>query len=99
TTKSDDLSLHDALPIYDPVEQHRIQQSIETPMDHEHLIEIMKRNALVEQTLTPEALYSVREQMEKAQARKLHPHFIRSFFEKARSEEHTSELQSRENLV
>jgi hypothetical protein len=80
----------------DPVEQHRIQQSIETPMDHEHLIEIMKRNALVEQTLTPEALYSVREQMEKAQARKLHPHFIRSFIEKA-FEHLNGELRQRES--
>ena len=80
----------------DPVEQHRIQQSIETPMDHEHLMNIMKRNALVEQTLTPEALYSVREQMEKAQARKLHPHFIRSFFEKA-FEHLNGELRKRES--
>ncbi|TQE99105.1 MAG: DUF3883 domain-containing protein [Spiribacter salinus] len=79
----------------DPMEQHRIQASIETPMDHQHLVEIMKRNALVEQTLTPEALYSVREQMEKAQARKLHPHFIRSFFEQA-FEHLKGELRQRE---
>jgi len=49
----------------------------------DHLQEIIQRNALVESSLSMEHLYSVREQMEKAEARKLHPLYIQSFFEEA----------------
>jgi len=67
----------------DPVERHELHQRIDTPMDHEHLKAIMERNALVQQAMSKEALYSVREQMDKAQARKLHPLYIQAFFERA----------------
>ena len=48
----------------------------------------MARNALSEEVMTPERLYAVKEEMEKAEARKLQPFFIRSFFMEAFSNLH-----------
>lgn len=42
--------------------------------------EILHRNVLVEQHISVEDLYAVKEEMEKAEARKLQPYFIRAFF-------------------
>ena len=43
----------------------------------------MRRNALVEQHMDLADLYAVKEEMEKAEARKLQPYFIRAFFTEA----------------
>ena len=43
----------------------------------------MRRNALVEQHMNLEQLYVVKEEMDRAEARKLQPHFIRAFFGEA----------------
>lgn len=58
----------------------RLNQKIEGALDTRHLEEILRRNALVEQHMGLEDLYAVKEEMEKAEARKLQPHFIRAFF-------------------
>lgn len=59
------------------------KEVIEGALDTEHLKSIIKRNALVEQHMGIEQLYAVKEEMDKAEARKLQPHFIKSFFEEA----------------
>ena len=56
---------------------------MEGALDTEHLKNIMNRNALAEEVMTPERLYAVKEEMEKAEARKLQPHFVRAFFMQA----------------
>lgn len=61
----------------------RLEQVIEGALDTEHLREIIRRNALVEQHMGLEELYAVKEEMEKAEARKLQPCFIRAFFTEA----------------
>lgn len=66
-----------------PEVKARLQQAIEGALDTEHLKEIMHRNALVEQHMSLRELYAVKEEMERAEARKLQPYFIRSFFTKA----------------
>ena len=58
----------------------KLDQAIEGALDTEHLKEILKRNALVEEHMGLEQLYAVKEEMEKAEARKLQPYFIRAFF-------------------
>jgi SNF2 family DNA or RNA helicase len=63
-----------------PETKAKLTQVIDTALDTEHLREIMHRNALVEQHLTLDELYAVKEEMEKAEARKLQPYFIRAFF-------------------
>lgn len=67
---------------YGESEETKAQQNqvIESALSHEHLREIMRRNALVEQHLSIEELYAVKEEMEKAEARKLQPYFVQAFF-------------------
>ena len=66
-----------------PEVQARLNQVIDGALDTEHLLEILRRNALVEQHMSIEDLYAVKEEMEKAEARKLQPYFIRAFFTEA----------------
>ncbi len=63
-----------------PEVQDRLNQVINGALDTEHLKETLRRNALVEQHMSLEDLYAVKEEMEKAEARKLQPYFIRAFF-------------------
>jgi hypothetical protein len=58
----------------------KLEQAIDVALDTKHLKDILKRNALVEEHMGLEQLYAVKEEMEKAEARKLQPYFIRSFF-------------------
>jgi superfamily II DNA or RNA helicase len=67
----------------DPEVKARMNEVIDVALDTERLKEILRRNALVEQNMGLEELYSVKEEMEKAEARKLQPYFIRSFFTEA----------------
>jgi SNF2 family DNA or RNA helicase len=66
-----------------PEVQARLNQVIDGALDADHLKEIIRRNALVEQHMSLEDLYAVKEEMEKAEARKLQPYFIRAFFTEA----------------
>ena len=66
-----------------PETRAKMTQIIEGALDTNHLKDIMRRNSLVEQHMTLEDLYAVKEEMEKAEARKLQPYFIRAFFMEA----------------
>lgn len=61
----------------------RLTQKIDRALDREHLKSLLNRNALAEQTMSPERLFAVKEEMEKAEARRLQPYFVRAFFTKA----------------
>lgn len=63
-----------------PEVRAKLKEVIEGALDTEHLKTILERNALVEQSMGLEQLYAVKEEMDKAEARKLQPYFIRSFF-------------------
>ncbi len=67
----------------DPETKAKMSQVIDGALDTAHLKDILKRNALVEQHMGLEELYAVKEEMEKAEARKLQPYFIRAFFSEA----------------
>ncbi|HAT1781751.1 TPA: DUF3883 domain-containing protein [Legionella pneumophila] len=66
-----------------PETRARMNDVIDSAFDSEHLKEILHRNALVEQHMGLEELYAVKAEMEKAEARKLQPYFIRAFFTEA----------------
>ncbi|MGF1869693.1 helicase-related protein [Photobacterium indicum] len=66
-----------------PETKAKMNEVIDDALDVEHLKEIIKRNALVDQHMGLEELYAVKEEMEKAEARKLQPYFIRAFFTEA----------------
>lgn len=67
----------------DPARKAELFRKIEGALDTDHLQNIIRRNALCEEVMDPQRLYAVKEEMEKAEARKLQPYFIRAFFNQA----------------
>ncbi|HEY8905406.1 MAG TPA: helicase-related protein, partial [Rhodoferax sp.] len=67
----------------DPEVRGRLHRKLEGALDTQHLEAIIKRNALCEEVMDERRLFAVKEEMEKAEARKLQPYFIRSFFSQA----------------
>ena len=57
-------------------------KSIDAAFDSTHIKDLLQRNALAQESLNPERLFAVKEEMEKAEARRLQPFFVRSFFMK-----------------
>jgi len=66
-----------------PAIKAKLTQRIDHVFDHGHFEEVPKRNALAQETMAPERLFNVKEEMAKAEARRLQPLFGRSFFQKA----------------
>ena len=56
---------------------------VDDAIDHEHLHDLLNRRALVQDALPFSKVQAIREQMERAEARKLQPHYIQGFFEQA----------------
>jgi len=55
-------------------------EQVDTALDTVHLRQILDQNAIVNQAMTPESIYKIREEMERAQAKKLQPCYVREFF-------------------
>ena len=58
-------------------------EKVGAALDADHLRAIMARQSLVSDVLSPEALYHVKAEMEKAEARKLQPCFVGAFLRDA----------------
>jgi SNF2 family DNA or RNA helicase len=58
-------------------------KKIDNALDTIHIKDLLERNALAQETMSAERLFAVKEQMEIAEARRLQPYFVRSFFAKA----------------
>ena len=67
----------------DPETRARLLRRVEGALDTDHLKAIIHRNALCEEVMDEQRLFAVKEEMEKAEARKLQPYFIRAFFNQA----------------
>jgi superfamily II DNA or RNA helicase len=63
--------------------RQQLFEVIDNSLDANHLKEIFRRNALVEDHMGLDTLHAIKEEMDRAEARKLQPHFIRAFFLKA----------------
>ncbi|MGE0395979.1 MAG: helicase-related protein [Kofleriaceae bacterium] len=61
----------------------KLRQRVEKAFDRNHIKDILDRNALAQETMNAERLFKVKEEMERAEARRLQPYFVRSFFTKA----------------
>ena len=59
----------------DPEVRARLGSRIEGALETAHLQSILQRNALCEEVMSTERLFAVKEDMEKAEARKLQPYF------------------------
>jgi hypothetical protein len=53
---------------------------VDNALDHAHFQTLLDRHALVRDALDASKVYEIREEMERANARRLQPHFIQSFF-------------------
>ena len=63
-----------------PEVKARLTQVVDTAMDRDHLIALIEEKALVHDSMDFSKVMRIREDMERAQARRLQPHFIASFF-------------------
>lgn len=79
----------------DPQVRARLLRRVEGVLDTDHIRSIIARNALSEEVMDEKRLFAVKEEMEKAEARKLQPYFIRAFFDQA-FQQNGGELRNRE---
>jgi len=63
--------------------RQQLFEVIDNSLSANHLRDIFRRNALVEDHMGLDTLHAIKEEMDRAEARKLQPHFIRAFFLKA----------------
>ena len=66
-----------------PEVKARLDQAIEEAVDQPHLQGLMEDRALVTELMETSRVAEVRERMERAQARRLQPHYIEEFFREA----------------
>ena len=66
-----------------PEVRERLFQAVDGAVDVDHINSLVSRNKLTREGLDPATVQGVREDMERAAARRLQPHHIRSFFEAA----------------
>lgn len=64
----------------DPERQEYLNRVVDAAFDPTHIKSILDRNSLCAEIMPPDRLFAVKEEMERAEARKLQPHYIRSFF-------------------
>lgn len=66
-----------------PEVKARLKQVVDQALDREHLRRLVEERALVHETLDAVSVQKIRDEMERAEARRLQPHFISSFFREA----------------
>ncbi len=69
-----------------PEVRARLFRAIDGAVDVDHINDLVARNKLAREGIDPATVRGVRETMERAAARRLQPHHIRSFFEAAFAE-------------
>ena len=79
----------------DPEVRAQLLKVVEGVLDTAHLSKVIEDNALCMEVMDAQRLYKVKEEMERAEARKLQPFFVRVFFQQAFSE-FGGELRQRE---
>lgn len=66
-----------------PEVKAKLEQIIDAELDTEHLRSLIQGRSLAQEEFGDERVQHIREMMERAEARKLQPHYIGSFFEEA----------------
>lgn len=67
----------------DELQRERLLEKVEGALDTAHLQDILSRHALCQEFMSPDRLFAVKDEMDKAEARKLQPYFVRAFFQQA----------------
>ena len=60
--------------------QAKINERIDNTLDTSYLQDIIKKNSLIAETMTSATVYQTKEKMDRAEARKLQPYFVKRFF-------------------
>lgn len=60
--------------------RQRLTRAVENALDRVRLQELMEERALAHDAMDARRVYQIREEMERAEARRLQPHYIESFF-------------------
>ena len=63
-----------------PEVRGRLTEVVDNAFDHEYLKDLWEEKALVHDAMDTSRVHRVRERMERAEARRLQPHYIESFF-------------------
>ena len=66
-----------------PEVKARLEQVIDETLDYDHLRSLIEERALTHEVLSADQLQGIRDDMERAAARRLQPHYIASFFREA----------------
>ena len=66
-----------------PEVRARLHQIVEKAFDHDHIRKLIEERALTADTMDASKVRAIREDMERAEARRLQPHFIATFFSEA----------------
>src|SRR2546425_3478409 len=66
-----------------PEVRARLFEKVKDRLDHKHLQGLLEERALAQDTMDVSRIRKIKEEMERAEARKLQPHFIQTFFLKA----------------
>ena len=66
-----------------PEVRARLFQAVDNAVNREHLISLVEERALAHDSMDASRVRRIREDMERAEARRLQPHFIASFFREA----------------
>lgn len=67
----------------EPEVKSRLSQIVTTALDKTHIQDLLEERALVHDAMDASKVSRIREEMERAEARRLQPHYIESFFLKA----------------
>jgi SNF2 family DNA or RNA helicase len=67
----------------DPKRKEELRQKVKGILDLEKINEALRQHAIGETSLTKSDVQSIREELERANARKLQPHFVSAFFVEA----------------
>jgi superfamily II DNA or RNA helicase len=63
-----------------PEVRAQLDRVIDEQLDSQHLLELIYNRSLVHETLDPKRVQEIRDMMERAEAQRLQPHYIGSFF-------------------
>ncbi|MHC4342894.1 MAG: protein NO VEIN domain-containing protein, partial [Planctomycetota bacterium] len=63
-----------------PEVKARLFQVVDGAVDRQHLLDLLADHALVHETMDATGVAAIREEMERAAARRLQPHYVRIFF-------------------
>ena len=64
----------------DPQIQARLEQAVDNAADQEHVRHLLEEQSLISPAMDVSRVMRIREDMERAAARRLQPHYIKSFF-------------------